>query len=53
MTGQGRYSVTITAADGAAAASVMTWAQVRRYLPGGSRYDKAVRVELRRIVKEN
>ena len=48
--GEGRYSVAITAADGTVITTIMTWTQVRRYLPGGSEYDTAARVELHRIV---
>jgi hypothetical protein len=49
---EGRYSVTVTDAGGTVTTTIMTWAQVRRYLPGGSEYDTAARVEARRIVSE-
>lgn len=45
------YNVTITDADGTVITTIMTWEQVRRYLPGGSEYGSAARVELHRIVR--
>jgi hypothetical protein len=42
--------VDITGADGTVISSVMTWKEVRRYLPGGGEFGTVARVELHRIV---
>lgn len=44
------YDVNITGTDGAVSRSVMTWQQVRRYLPGGKLFGTVARVEMYRIV---
>lgn len=45
------YNVEITGASGEVSRSVMTWKQVRRYLPGGKLFGTVARVELHRIVR--
>ena len=44
------YDVTLTLTTGTVH-KVMTWQQVRRYLPGGKLYGTVVRAEVRRVVR--
>ena len=45
------YQVEITSEGGSVTSAVMTWKQVRRYLPGGKLFGTVKRVELHRIVR--